>query len=97
MLDINDVGFRQELDIQPNTVRVIGGIKLSADCYGVSDEIDMCEDHIRQAIWHEVYGDLKKPIAELQHFALQCHEPGVKELCEQLNALLEFKTAKPKS
>ena len=96
MLEISKVQFVEKADEhQPNLTRIIGGIKMSVEvCVGEQEQIPrkMVHDNIREEIWRKVYGDLRKPLAELQCHALREARPEyshrVQELCQQLNALL---------
>lgn len=102
MLDISKVQIIEKADEhRPNATRIIGGIKMAVEIFVDEHEQvprEFVHDSIREQIWQHVYGDMRKPLAELQSLALNEvrpeYGPRVQALCEQLNALLAFKSPK---
>lgn len=100
MLEISKVQFLEKADEHRQTVtRIIGGIKMVVEiCVDEQDQVPrkVIHDALREQIWHNLYGDLRKPLSELQSLALHEVRPEygarVQALCEQLNALLAFKS-----
>jgi len=79
-----------------------GRLQLGADVVLTQHELrarigakESAKERVRRAIWRKVYGDLVKPIRELQRFAThsaQYHEiERVQEIIEEIEKLLEGK------
>ncbi len=100
MLEISKVQFVEKADEhRPNVTRILGKIKIHVEvCVDEQENVprNIVHDNIREEIWHKVYGDLRKLLAELQRHAIREARPEysyrVQELCEQINALLALKS-----
>ncbi len=100
MIEISTVEFVETShQYIPHITHVMGVLKMYVklkveDFDNIPPEI--VRDRIRHEIWFKTYGDLIKPISELQNHALrECkyeHSSRVLELCEEITRLLNYKS-----
>lgn len=98
MLDLSKVSFSERLDDYHHNISIVTGklligTEVHVDRLGGKTPRKDVEEHIKDGIWHNAYGDLRQPILELEHLAmmgtLPHEQPRVMELCNQINALLK--------
>lgn len=96
MLEISKVQFTESKGYPEDVIYVKGSLRMHCE---ITTEAKVprtvVHNCIRGKIWHKVYGDLRGPLAELERYALLGafpeHQHRVRDLCDQLNALLAFK------
>ncbi len=97
MIDLSKMQF-VKAPVGPHEAHVIGGLKLSSMAI-VDERIKttdkLIQDHLREIVWHAVYGDFRRPLAELKsqvcYFMPPEHQHRALELLDQLTALLLLK------
>lgn len=60
------------------------------------DVIEHAKDQMRHELWHSIYGEIQRPLRELEMFALKNATydlPEVRELVDKLRALTNFPTS----
>lgn len=100
MLEITKIQYTEKPSAtHPDATEIIGGLSMHYALTADNREQvprDTLKDEIAERIWRKVYGDLTQPLMELQTLARHSVQPQhydrVRELCDQLNALLTRKS-----
>jgi len=99
MLEITKIKYTEKPSAtHSEATEIIGGLSMHYALTADNREQvprDRLKDEIAEHIWRKVYGDLRKPLMELQTLAQYSVKPQhydrVMQLCDQLNALLTRK------
>lgn len=102
MLEITKIQYTEKPSAtHPDATQITGGIAMYHVITAANREqvpSDTIKDEIAAHIWRKVYGELTQPLMELQtiasHAVLPEYYDRVRELCNQLNALLARKSPK---
>ena len=105
MLEITKIQYTEKPSaIHPDATQITGGLSMHyALTVDNREQVprDTLKDEIAERIWRKVYGDLTQPLMELQTIARHAVRPEyydrVRELCDQLNALLARKSPNEKT